>query len=211
MSKKKKKNAPNEYSFEERSTPLIAQRGFTPISSAFLSYYAQLNITVGEAMLLIHLMSFKWTRDAPFPAISRLAKLMGCSERNIRKLCASLESVGYLKRVGRSGTSNQFDLSGLYAKLEDMINVERASASAPTAVPVLQPQTVPQPLRRQPPQTVPQPLRRQPPQTVSVPMPQPVSVPMPAPDMEPRPGFPWDTPSEQQPATIQLVNNEGGQ
>lgn len=187
VSKKKKKNAPNEYSFEERSTPLIAQRGFTPISSAFLSYYAQLNITVGEAMLLIHLMSFKWTRDAPFPAISRLAKLMGCSERNIRKLCANLESVGYLKRIGRSGTSNQFDLSGLYAKLEDMINVERASASAPTAVPVLQPQPV------------------------FVPPPQPVSVPMPAPDMEPRPGFPWDTPSEQQPATIQVVNNGGDQ
>ncbi len=105
----------------ERWTPLIATTGFTAVAGAFLENYAKLNITPSEAMLLIHLVSFKWTKEAPFPSVSRLAKLMGCSERNVRKLCHSLESVGLIKRVGREGTSNRFDLSGLYEKLEERI------------------------------------------------------------------------------------------
>lgn len=94
------------------------------VPNVFLENYAALSITPSEAMLLILLVSFKWTKQAPFPSVQRLAKLMKCSERNIRKLCQSLESVGLIKRIGREGTSNLFDLSGLYAKLEGIISNE---------------------------------------------------------------------------------------
>ncbi|QSQ23005.1 helix-turn-helix domain-containing protein [Pyxidicoccus parkwayensis] len=117
-----------KYALSERWTPLIATKGFTSVSTTFLANYSKLNITAAEAMLLIHLVSFKWTRKAPFPAVSRLAKLMGCTERNVRKLCQSLESVGYIKRIPREGTSNQFDLSGLYQKLEAFIDIDEAPA-----------------------------------------------------------------------------------
>jgi DNA-binding transcriptional regulator YhcF (GntR family) len=104
------------------------------VPNVFLERYAELNITPSEAMLLILLASFKWTKQAPFPSIQRLAKQMRCSERNIRKLCKSLESVGIIKRIAREGTSNQFDLSGLYTKLEEIIAKEEAEEMAPTPV-----------------------------------------------------------------------------
>lgn len=127
---RKRKKEPPERSLGQRWTPLIAAKGFAPIPSVFLEHYSRLQITISEAMLLVHLHQFKWTKDAPFPSVARLARLMGCSPRNIRKLCSSLESVGLIKRVEREGMSNQFDLSGLYAKLEDIINnIARATES----------------------------------------------------------------------------------
>lgn len=119
-----------KHALSERWSPLIASTGFTPVPSVFLEHYAKLNITTSEAMLLLHLASFKWTRKFPFPSVTLLAKLMGCSERNVRKLCSSLESVGYVRRIGREGTSNQFDLSGLFTKLEGIIRSEEASGKA---------------------------------------------------------------------------------
>jgi DNA replication protein len=115
----------------ERWTPSIAKKGFTAVPSAFLANYIKLNITTSEAMLLLHLSSFKWSEKAPFPSVSRLARLMGCSERNIRKLCQSLESVGYIRRIGREGTSNAFDLTGLFEKLDELLQKEELSAKAP--------------------------------------------------------------------------------
>ncbi|WP_439099572.1 helix-turn-helix domain-containing protein [Corallococcus exercitus] len=117
-------------SLPQRWTPLIAAKGFAPLPTVFLENYSKLNITVSEAMLLVHIHQYKWTADLPFPSVTLLARLMGCSTRNVRKLCLSLESVGYIKRVTRDGMSNLFDMSGLYAKLEDIItNVSLANAA----------------------------------------------------------------------------------
>lgn len=131
---KKRSKEGAEHSLRERWTPLIAMKGFAPVPMVFLENYSKLNITVSEAMLLVHLHQFKWTRESPFPSVTLLSRLMGCSTRNIRKLCASLESVGYLKRVERDGMSNLFDMSGLYAKLEDVINVTRPTQAAGAAL-----------------------------------------------------------------------------
>lgn len=124
----------SRHSLAERWTPVISKTGFTMVPNIFLERFVELNITTSEAMLLILLVSFKWTKQAPFPSVQKLASQMGCSERNVRKLCKSLESVGYLKRISREGTSNQFDLSGPFAKLEEVIAKEAASDNALTTV-----------------------------------------------------------------------------
>lgn len=121
---RRRKRSSGDFTLAERWTPTIATKGFTMVPLVFLENYRALNITASEAMLIVHIASFKWTREAPFPSMSSLAELMGCSERNIRKMCNSLESVGYLQRVGREGRSNQFDLSGLYRKLEGLVRLE---------------------------------------------------------------------------------------
>jgi hypothetical protein len=195
--KRQKKKVKLDHSLGERWTPLIATKGFTPVPTAFLEHYTELSITPSEAMLLVHLASFKWTSEAPFPALPRLARMMGCTVRYVRKMCASLESVGYLTRTQRKGTSNLFHLNGLFAKLEDIINANRAAsppeaaetppagaspqASAPmVAFPPVMPSSLLPGRARVVRETVPQPLRRSVRTAVSLPGVTPSAVPPPA-------------------------------
>jgi DNA-binding transcriptional regulator YhcF (GntR family) len=119
---------PEEVSVAKRWTPLIAKKGFTPIATVFLENYGKLGIAPAEAMLIIQLFSFKWTAESPFPSVTRLATLMNCSTRYVRKMCESLEGKGYINRVEREGTSNSYDLSGLLRRLEAII-AEKDTAS----------------------------------------------------------------------------------
>ena len=114
----KAKKGDSDHEIGKRWTSGLATRGFTPIVQPFLEHHCQLQITPTEAMLVVHLMSFKWDASAPFPSMTKLAGRLGCTERYVRKLCVRLEQFGYLKRYGRLGTSNQFDLDGLFAELE---------------------------------------------------------------------------------------------
>ncbi|WP_395854753.1 helix-turn-helix domain-containing protein [Cystobacter fuscus] len=124
-----KKDPEQSQSVAARWTDILAERGFTPIANVFMEKYSSLEITPTEAMLICHLMSFKWTEDAPYPSVPRLAKLMRCSDRYVRKMCQNLESVGLIKRIGREGTSNAFDLSGLFTKLEAIVIAEKLEAA----------------------------------------------------------------------------------
>lgn len=124
-----KKNT-SQYRTDKRWTPKLMEKGFTPVADAFLRHHAAMNISVPEAMLLIQIMSYKWNERWPFPALTTLAERMGCSVRYVRKLCQNLESVGYLKRHERVGTSNEFDLSGLFTKLEQVIEADKENLEA---------------------------------------------------------------------------------
>lgn len=124
---KKRKSKTPDQSVELRWTPALAHEGFTPVATPFLQYYAKLPhpLTLAEAMFVVHLMSFKWGRAWPWPSTSSVAKLMGCSERYVRKLCTSLESVGYLVRKRGAHRTNEFDLSGLFAALEKALAADK--------------------------------------------------------------------------------------
>lgn len=135
---RRKKKLDIDYRVQQRWTPALAKHGFTPVASVFLSNYSKLTppLTVVEAMLVIHLMSFKWSHRAPWPSLTTLAKLLGCSDRYVRKLCSSLEGVGYLKRSRNGRRTNEFDLSGLFAALEKFQATqtpERPRVGAPDA------------------------------------------------------------------------------
>lgn len=102
-----------------RWSPLLARVGHTPVSSAFLEHAHELKLTPSEQLLLIHIISFKWDATLPFPAIGTLATRMGVSERQVRKLLATMEAgSGVIKRIERVGRSNSFDLQPLFDKLE---------------------------------------------------------------------------------------------
>lgn len=124
--RKRKKKTPDQ-SVELRWTHALAHDGFTPVATPFLQYYSKLPqpLTLAEAMFVIHVMSFKWGRAWPWPSISSLAKLMGCSERYVRKLCTSLESVGYLERKRGLHRTSVFDFSGLFTALEKALAADK--------------------------------------------------------------------------------------
>lgn len=104
----------------KRWTPELVRDGWTPVSDAFLEFYADLPtpITTAEAMLVVHLVHYKWDEKAPFPGFKTVAKRMGMTDTQVRNHARSLERKGYLQRVKRVGTTNRFHLEKLFEALE---------------------------------------------------------------------------------------------
>ena len=103
----------------KRWSPALT-KSWTPVSDYFLENYHRLEfpLTTSEAMLVIHLMRFKWDERMPFPGFKKLAKCMGKSTATVRKDARNLQSKKYLKRHIRVGTTNRFDFQPLFRALE---------------------------------------------------------------------------------------------
>jgi hypothetical protein len=107
--------------------------GFVGVPETFLTHYATLkpySLTVSEAMFVLHLMAHKWTPDPPFPSYRTLAKRMGVTDKMARRYASNLEKKGLLKREGRIGGTNAFDLTPLFQILVTTIAAERTAAAA---------------------------------------------------------------------------------
>ena len=103
----------------------LFEDGFVGVPAAFLKYYALLNISSGEAMFVLHLMSFKWNEKAPFPSYKTLAQRMGITSEMARRHAKSLEEKQFLRRMKRTGRSNEFDLMPLTAALEQVLEKKK--------------------------------------------------------------------------------------
>jgi hypothetical protein len=96
--------------------------GFLVVPHKFLRQYARLRpapLTSGEALFVLHLMSFKWNEAAPFPTYKRIAGYMGVSDKMARRYAQSLQRKGYLRRQFRTRATNAFDLTDLFNALPE--------------------------------------------------------------------------------------------
>jgi hypothetical protein len=111
---------PPDYRVESRWTPALTQGGFTPVSIFFLDNYHRLTprLSYAEAMFLIHLLRFKWSDEAPFPSLIKIAQQMGISTQMARHHARHLEKNSYLKRELRFGETSRYDLQPLFTALE---------------------------------------------------------------------------------------------
>jgi DNA-binding HxlR family transcriptional regulator len=129
----------------DRWTRRIAEHGFTPVASVFLRAYTQLTPAPGtpgvkmrglnstEALLVIHLASFKWSAEDPFPRMNLLAERMGLSARSIRNAIVELEKRGLIKRVkNRDESVRRFEFRGLFQALERWIDGDTGSKAVIT-------------------------------------------------------------------------------
>ncbi|MCB9949857.1 MAG: helix-turn-helix domain-containing protein [Planctomycetaceae bacterium] len=116
--KRKKVKGVTSRKIARRWTAKLAAKGFTPVCDYFLENYDRLNLTNTEAMVIIHLMSYKWDSSKPFPSIGRLASRMGIGETAVRGHIRRIEQKGCLVRNFRTGNTNEFDLTPLFEKLE---------------------------------------------------------------------------------------------
>ena len=119
--------------WKDRWSSLLVKDGVTPVSSFFLEYYHKLipEITHGEAMFIIQLMSFKWGNDMPFPAFKTLATRMSIKVAQARNLGRGLERKGYLRRHKQIGQTNKFDLKPLFEKLESLYDSVKTKSDKP--------------------------------------------------------------------------------
>lgn len=106
----------------KRWTPRLAKVGWTPVSDYFLKNCGRLGISPTEAMVIIHLMSFKWDASAPFPGLKTVAVRMGITPTSVRTHIRNLEKRSFLARRYIIGTTNRFALEPLFEKLEQMLD-----------------------------------------------------------------------------------------
>ncbi len=110
-----------DWSVANRWTPKLC-KPFTAVSGFFLENYNELGITTTQAMLIIHLMTHKWTERNPYPGFKLLGKKMGMTDTQVRTHARQLEKDGFLLRIKREGYTNEFDLTPLFAALEELMN-----------------------------------------------------------------------------------------
>ncbi len=72
-------------------------------------------------MFLIQLLSYKWGAKHPFPKFARIAQRMGMTETAVRGYARNLEKKKCLSRIAHAGRSNEFDLTPLFVKLEELL------------------------------------------------------------------------------------------
>jgi hypothetical protein len=104
---------------DNRWTPELVENGFTPVSIFFLDHYHSLSppITHAEAVLVIHIIRYKWSDDAPYPGYKTVATQMGISPQMARHHARSLSEKGYLHREMQTGATNKFHLKPLFDAL----------------------------------------------------------------------------------------------
>jgi DNA-binding transcriptional regulator YhcF (GntR family) len=111
----------------QRWTPTIAQAGWTPVSDYFLANYHRLKLSHIEAMVIIHLMQFKWDYSDPYPSLQKIAKRMGITVASVRKHMQTLEAKEMIIRHQRTGTSNRYNLNRLFQHLESLMERDALS------------------------------------------------------------------------------------
>src|SRR5436190_9966451 len=112
----------------DRWTADLVKEGWTPVSTFFLRNYAILKppISSHEAMFLIHLISHKWDKRAPYPALKTVASRMGVGAAAVRQHARHLERLGYLRREFRLAQPSRYHFDQLFTKLEEFRTKLRA-------------------------------------------------------------------------------------
>lgn len=110
--------------------------GFLAVPILFLKTYANLNppLTPAEAMFVLELMAYKWTKEHPFPSYETLARRMNVTDKMVRRYAQKLEDKHYLQRRFRKNQTNEFDLSGLFSALRSAAvsqDQDKTRSSAP--------------------------------------------------------------------------------
>lgn len=108
----------------------LMRDGFTPVVNTFLRYTGKLKpygLTPTEALFVLHLMSYKWDDNHPYPGYKGIAEAMGVSVMYVRRLAKRLETKQLLRRRQRIGSTNEFDLQPLFDVLAAHVAKESRS------------------------------------------------------------------------------------
>lgn len=127
------KPAKAKFAIEKRWTPAITEAGYTPVALSFIRHYSTLKptpMTFREAMLVIHLMEYKWGKSMPFPGLKLLGRRMGIHARQVQRIVKSLEDKKLIVRNLRVSQTTLYDLSPLFAAIEARIIEEKATKKA---------------------------------------------------------------------------------
>ncbi len=104
----------------------VMDLGFCIIPSLLIQAQARMGLEPQQINILLHLLDMWWEKNSkPFPTKERIAERMGVSAKTVQRHIAAMEQAGLVERVartrpGRGRTSNEYDLSGLVGKLQEL-------------------------------------------------------------------------------------------
>src|SRR4051812_25808575 len=107
---------------------LILRQGFIPVATTFLWHGSRMGLKPVEVLLLVHLMSYRWSTEAARPSYTKLSSRLGISVVHCRRLMRSLEHRGFVKRSEERGGNSSFDLEPLFGRLAESIEAADAAA-----------------------------------------------------------------------------------
>ncbi len=122
--KRERDNLPRKM-LEKWGAP-VTEQGYTQVPNLLLKGQRRLGLNLSQLAVIIHLMSYWWTVGRnPFPSKQKLHEQIGLSPRQIQRILSDLDELGLVKRIVRSSSAkarlaNEYDFSGLIAKLEDI-------------------------------------------------------------------------------------------
>lgn len=102
----------------------VMSHGYCIFPSMLLQAQARLAVSAQEMMVLLQLAEHWWRADGKiFPGKEAIATRIGLSAKQVQRHVRRLEELKLVRRVERytsagSRTTNQYDLSGLVAKLK---------------------------------------------------------------------------------------------
>ena len=104
----------------------VMQEGFCIVPSILLRAQQRLGLNPTQLAVLMQFCDFWWDpHRKPYPSKETIAERLGLSPRQTQRYVAELETAGLIKRITRYGAnggrlSNEYDLSGLVAKLKTL-------------------------------------------------------------------------------------------
>lgn len=110
--------------FDEKWGPEVKSLGFTMVPSLLFKAQHRLGLSPTQLVVLLQLLDHWWDLDRhPWPAKERLSDKIGINPRQVQRVVAELQKGGFLVRKERylekrGRTSNEYNLSGLVAKLK---------------------------------------------------------------------------------------------
>lgn len=119
-------NSASKMSERKWGREVMQARDFCIFPSLLLHAQARLKITPTHLAIVMHLIDFWWDANRkPFPGKRLLADRVGLSPRHVQRLIAELQEMGYVRRIERLSRfrgkqSNEYDLSGLVARLKEL-------------------------------------------------------------------------------------------
>jgi predicted transcriptional regulator len=104
--------------------PKVMELGFCILPSLVFRAQRRLGLNPTQLAVLLQLADFWWdAARKPFPKKTDLAERLNLSDRQVQRHIADLEMAGFVRRIERIAPhrgkiSNEYDLSGLVAKLQ---------------------------------------------------------------------------------------------
>ena len=115
-----------DWGFKAKWPSEVGRKGFTAVPNALLQYYAELNLTPTEFLILVNIESYRWDANRlAYPSVETLAQRTGLNERTVTRNITSLQNEReVLTRYRRKGNSNEYSLEPLLFRLIDLIRAD---------------------------------------------------------------------------------------
>ncbi len=103
----------NTYTFSNKWSHQLQSDGFTAIPNTLIKNQARLGITDPEMVVIVSLVSFKWSQQMPYPSVATLSSFSGKTTGAVRTNLRNLEKKGLIRRIYRESKTSKYDLSPL--------------------------------------------------------------------------------------------------